>query len=162
MLFKTFRQGLFFVTSNGKVALVFKYYVCICTYVYKTHFSNTGSKTLYQCNSGQNGSKFGGPNQMSHEVLKTRRQSIFNFFCKSRQRRASEGRCWLVQDAEARFCLDLQKNLKCLAFWLSGLHGTSNFDHLFLIHSDLNYTTLQGSQPCRRPVPVIPNFGHDQ
>ena len=52
--------------------------------------------TLNQCNSGQYGSRTGGQNQMSHEVLITRRQSIFLFFCKSRQRQASEGRCQLV------------------------------------------------------------------
>ena len=44
------------------------------------------------------------------KVLITRRQSIFDFYCKSRQRRASEGRCWLVLDAEASLCLDLQRN----------------------------------------------------
>ena len=56
---------------------------------------------------------------------------------------ASEGRCWPVLagwDAEAPLCLDLQKNQKCFVSWLSGPHGTSNFDHQSLIHSDLNYT----------------------
>ena len=41
-------------------------------------------------------------------------------------------------------CLDLQKNKKCFVFLLSGPNGTSNFHHQSLIHSDLNYTTLQG------------------
>ena len=31
---------------------------------------------------------------------------------------------------------------KCFVFWLSGPHGTSNFDHQTLIRSDLNYTTV--------------------
>ena len=29
---------------------------------------------------------------------------------------------------------------ECFVFWLSGPHGTSNFDHQSLIRSDLNYT----------------------
>ena len=37
--------------------------------------------------------------------------------------------------------LDLQKSHKCFIFWLSGPHGTSNFDHQSLIRFDLNYTT---------------------
>ena len=45
-------------------------------------------------------------------------------------------------DAEAPLCLDLQKNQKCFVSWLSGPHGTSNFDHQSLIHSDLNYTNI--------------------
>ena len=80
---------------------------------------------------------------MSHEVLITRRQSIFDFFAnpgRGRPQKAGTGWCWLVLDAEARLCLDFQKNKKCFVFWLSGPHGTSNFDHQSLIHSDVNYS----------------------
>ena len=53
---------------------------------------------------------------MSYEVLITRRQSIFDFFAnpgRSGPQKAGAGWCWLVLaawDAEARLCLDLQKN----------------------------------------------------
>ena len=53
---------------------------------------------------------------MSHKVLITRRQSLFNFF-------ANPGRGGPQQPV------------------LAGAHGTSNFDHQSLIYSDLNYTT---------------------
>ena len=82
---------------------------------------------------------------MSHEVLITRRQSIFIFFAnpgRGGPQKASAGWCWLVLDADARLCLDLQKNLKCFVSCLSGPHGTSNFDHQSLNHSDLNYTNV--------------------
>ena len=49
---------------------------------------------------------------MSHEVLMTRIQSIFNFFANSGRggpQKASAGWGWLVLDAEASLCLDLQK-----------------------------------------------------
>ena len=52
---------------------------------------------------------------MSHEVLITRRQSIFDFFAnpgRGRPQKAGASWCWLVLDAEARFCLDLQKKNK--------------------------------------------------
>ena len=52
---------------------------------------------------------------MSHEVLITRRQSIFIFFCKSRQRRASASQPASTgqhRPSEARLCLDLQRNKK--------------------------------------------------
>ena len=79
---------------------------------------------------------------MSHEVLITRRQSIFIFL--QIQAEAGLRRPVLAGwDAEAPLCLDLQKNQKCFVFWLSGPHGTSNFDHQTLIHSDLNYTNLR-------------------
>ena len=83
---------------------------------------------------------------MSHEVLITRRQSIFNFFADpGRGGPQKAGACWcllvlVVLDAEACLCLDLQKNQKWFVSWLSGPHGTSNFDHQSLIHSYLNYT----------------------
>jgi hypothetical protein len=35
--------------------------------------------------------------------------------------------------------------LKYFVFWLSGGHGTSNFDRQSLIYSDLNYTNGQVS-----------------
>ena len=82
---------------------------------------------------------------MSYEVLITRRQSAFYFFANTGRgwpQKASAGWGWLVLDAEASLCLDLQKNQKCYVFWLSGPHGISNFDHQSLIHSDLNYTAL--------------------
>ena len=85
---------------------------------------------------------------MSHEVLITRGQSIFNFF-------ADPGRGWpqhprqpapastgLLRPASALIC---KTNQKCLVFWLSGPHGTSKFDHQFLIRSDLNYPNAHGS-----------------
>ena len=37
----------------------------------------------------------------------------------------------------------MQKKIKSFVSWLSGLHGTSNFDCQSLIHSDLNYTNQQ-------------------
>ena len=80
---------------------------------------------------------------MSHEVLITRRQSILIFFAnpgRGGPHKAGAGWSWLVLNAEARLCLDLQKNQKYFVFRLSGPHGTSNFDHQSLIHSDLNYT----------------------
>jgi hypothetical protein len=57
---------------------------------------------------------------MSHEVLITRRQSIFNFFANPGGPQkasagwcwlvlADAGWCWLVLDADACLCLDLQK-----------------------------------------------------
>jgi hypothetical protein len=83
---------------------------------------------------------------MSHEFLISRRQSIFNFFANPGRSGhqhpvpTSTSQHW---PSEARICLDLQNFLKCFVFWLSGPHGTSNFDHQSLIHSDLNYTTAQ-------------------
>ena len=50
---------------------------------------------------------------MSHEVLITRRQRIFDFFAnpgKGGPQKAGASWCRLVLDAEARLCLDLQKN----------------------------------------------------
>ncbi len=82
---------------------------------------------------------------MSHEVLITRRQSIFNFFVnpgRGEPQKAGADWCWLVLDAEACLCMDLQKNQKYFVFRLSGPHGTSNFDCQSLIHSDLNYTNV--------------------
>ena len=49
---------------------------------------------------------------MSHEVLITRIQSIYDFFAnpgRGRPQKAGAGWCWLVLDAEARLCLDFQK-----------------------------------------------------
>ena len=49
---------------------------------------------------------------MSYEVLITRRQGIFIFFenlGRGRPQKAGAGWYWLVLDAEARLCLDLQK-----------------------------------------------------
>ena len=57
---------------------------------------------------------------MSHEVLITRRQSIFIFLqiqAEASLRRpvlAGAGWCWLVLDAEAHLCLDLQEKIKML------------------------------------------------
>ena len=85
---------------------------------------------------------------MSYEVLITRRQSAFYFFANTGRgwpQKASAGWGWLVLDAEASLCLDLQKNQKCYVFWLSGPHGISNFDHQSLIQSDLNYTSTESS-----------------
>ena len=83
---------------------------------------------------------------MSHEVLITRRQSIFTFFANLGSwgpQKAGAGWCRLVLDAEASSSLDLQKKSKCFVFWLSGPHGTSHFDHQTLIRSDLNYTIAE-------------------
>ena len=112
-------------------------------------------RTLYQCNSGQTGSRTGGQNQISHEVLITRRHSIFDFF-------ANPGRGWPQHPVpaspsqhwpfEANLCLYLQKNKKRFVFWLSGPHRTFNFDHQSLIHSDLNYTTLYLNHEQKYPV----------
>ena len=110
-----------------------------------TFFINGFDKYVYQYNSGQNGSRTGGQNQMSHEVLITRRQSIFIFL----QIQAEAGlsnqyiNTLYVLAVEARLCLDLQKNQKCFVFWLLGPLGTSNFDRQSLIHFDLNYTSHQ-------------------
>ena len=52
---------------------------------------------------------------MSHEVLITRRRSIFNIFAnpgRSGPLTASAGWWWLVLDAEASSSLDLQKKIK--------------------------------------------------
>ena len=67
---------------------------------------------------------------MSQEVLITRRQRILLFF-------ANPGRAGL----RSTVVLDMQKMTKSFVSWLSGPHGTSNFDCQFLIYSDLNYTT---------------------
>ena len=83
---------------------------------------------------------------MSHEDLITRGQSIFIYFCKSTELEASASQPASTgqhRPSEARLCLDLQKNQKCFVFWLSGPHGTSNFDHQSLIRSDLNYSTVE-------------------
>ena len=77
---------------------------------------------------------------MSHEVLITRRQTIFIFFCKSRELKASASSTSQHRPSEAPSSLDLQRNKKFFVFWLSGPHGTSNFDQQSLIHSNLNYT----------------------
>ena len=83
---------------------------------------------------------------MSHEVLITRRQSIFGFFAnpgRGGPKKAGASWCWLpgmLRPASAWIC---KKKLKCFVLWLSGPHGTSNFDHQSLILSDLNYTNMQ-------------------
>ena len=83
---------------------------------------------------------------MSHEVLITRGQSIFNFFANPGRGRPQHPRqpapasTGLLRPASAWIC---KKNQKCFVFWLSGPHRTSNFGHQSLIRSDLNYTTMQ-------------------
>ena len=55
---------------------------------------------------------------MSHEVLITRRQSIFIFFenpGRGGPQKAGAGWYWLVLDAEASLCLNLQKNKNALS-----------------------------------------------
>ena len=50
---------------------------------------------------------------MSHEVLITRRHSIYDFFAnlgRGGPQKANAGWCWLVLDAEASGSLDLQNN----------------------------------------------------
>ena len=76
---------------------------------------------------------------MSHEALITGRQSILQIQGSG----PSEGRCWLVLAGTGCWGPPLPgfaKKKKCFVFWLSGPHGTSNFDNQSLIHSDLNYT----------------------
>ena len=54
---------------------------------------------------------------MYHEVLITRRQSILIFLAnpdRGGPQKASAGWCWLVLDAEAHLCLDLQKKIEML------------------------------------------------
>ena len=49
---------------------------------------------------------------MSHEILITKRQSIFDFFAnpgRGGPQNAGVGWCWLVLDAEASSSLDLKK-----------------------------------------------------
>ena len=80
---------------------------------------------------------------MSHEVLITRRQSIFNLLPnpgRGGPQKACTGWCWLVLDAEVRLCLDLQKNKNALS---SGYQDLMGHLILTLIHPDLNYTTEQ-------------------
>ena len=80
---------------------------------------------------------------MSHEVMITRGQRILLFFAypgRTEPQKAGASWCWLVLDAEARFCLDMQKMIKSFVPWLSGPYGTSNFDCWSWICSDLNYT----------------------
>ena len=85
---------------------------------------------------------------MSHEVLITRRQSIFNFFANpgrggpQHPRQPAPASTGLLRPASAWIC---KKNQKCFVFWLSGPHGISNFDHQSLIQSDLNYTSTESS-----------------
>ena len=70
---------------------------------------------------------------MSSEVLITRRQSIFNFFAnpgRGGPQKAGADWCWLVLDAEARFCLDLQKYKNALSSSYQDLMG-----HLILTTS---------------------------
>ena len=77
------------------------------------------------------------------EVLITRRQSTFIFLQIQAEvglRRlvlAGTGWYWMLRPASAWI---YKKKIKCFVFWLSGPHGTSNFDHQSLIGSDLNYT----------------------
>ena len=61
----------------------------------------------------------------------------------------------LHRPSEACLCLDFQKKWKCLVFWLSGPHRTSNFDHQSLIHSDLNYTTQDSQSGSGESVSFI-------
>ena len=80
---------------------------------------------------------------MSHEVLITRRQSIFDVFAnpgRGGPQKAGASWCWLVLDAEVRLCLDLQKNKNALS---SGYQDLMGHLILTLIHPDLNYTTEQ-------------------
>ena len=75
---------------------------------------------------------------MSHEILITRSQSTLIFFAnpgRSGPQKASAGWYWMMSSASAWIF-----KKKCFVFWLSGPHGTSNFDLKSLIHSDLNYT----------------------
>ena len=67
---------------------------------------------------------------MSHEVLITKRQSIFNIFANPGSwgpQKASAGWCWLVLDAEyiaeASSSLDLQKNKNALSSGYQYLMG---------------------------------------
>ena len=81
---------------------------------------------------------------MSHEVLITRRQCIFIFFFANpgswRPQLPVPASTGLLRPASAWIC---KKKLKCFVLWLSGPHGTSNFDHQTLIRFTLNYTTPQ-------------------
>ena len=70
---------------------------------------------------------------MSHEVLITRRQSIYDFFAnpgRGRPQKAGAGWCWLILDAEACLCLDFQKNKNALSSGFQDLVG-----HLILTTS---------------------------
>ncbi len=82
---------------------------------------------------------------MSHEVMITRGQRILSFFAypgRTEPQKSGASWCWLVLDAEAQFCLDMQKIIKSFVLWLSWPHGTSNFDCLSWICSTLNYTNI--------------------
>ena len=89
---------------------------------------------------------------MSHEVLVTRRQSIFNFFAnpgRGRPQKAGASWCWLVGMPRLASAWICKKSKNALSFWLSGPHGTCNFDHQSLIHSNLCYTnTYEVSTFC--------------
>ena len=72
-------------------------------------------------------------------------QKTKHFFCKSRELDASASSTSQHQPKQAFWVPQLPgfaKKLKSFVFWLSEPHGTSNFDHQSLIHSDLNYTTV--------------------
>ncbi len=63
---------------------------------------------------------------MSREFLITIRQSIFNFLAnpvRGRPQKAGAAWCWLVLDAEACVCLDLQKNKNALSSSYQELMG---------------------------------------
>ena len=83
---------------------------------------------------------------MSHEVLITRRQSIFDFFAnpgRGGPQKAGAVWCWLpgmLRPASAWICKKIKNALS--SGYVSGPHRTSNFDRQSLIHSDLNYTTV--------------------
>ena len=76
---------------------------------------------------------------MSHEVMITRGQSFFLQINRARCFRRLVLAGW---DAEASSSMDLQKKEKCFVLWLSGPHGTSNFDQQTLIRSTLNYSNV--------------------
>ena len=70
---------------------------------------------------------------MSHDVLITRRQSVFIFFAnpgRGGPQKAGAVWCWLVLDAEASLYLDLQKNKNAWSFGYQDLMG-----HLILTAS---------------------------
>jgi hypothetical protein len=50
----------------------------------------------------------------------------------------------------------MQKIIKPFVSWLSGPHGTSNYDHQFLIYSDLNYTNVEADLKSQTQAKRLP------